>query len=115
MGRLENKIAVITGATSGIGEAVAVMYANEGAKIVAVGRNEAKGADVVNKITDNGGEAIFVKCDLRIPAEINSVKESTIKKFGRIDILFNAAGVLIHKPFLEQNMEDLDLIFETNF
>jgi len=115
MGRLDNKIAVVTGATSGIGEAVAIMYAKEGAKVVAVGRNESKGGEVVKKITGNGGETIFLKCDLRNISEIRKIKEETVKKFGRIDILFNAAGVLVHKPFLEQNMDDLNLIFETNF
>jgi NAD(P)-dependent dehydrogenase (short-subunit alcohol dehydrogenase family) len=115
MGRLDNKIAVVTGATSGIGEAVALMYAKEGAKVAAVGRNESKGNEVVKKISGSGGEAIFIKCNLRNISEIPKIKEVTIKKFGRIDILFNAAGVLVHKPFMEQNMDDLNLIFETNF
>ena len=115
MGRLEDKIAIVTGATSGIGEAVATMYAKEGARVVAVGRNESKGNELVNSITGNGGEAVFVKCDLRIIDNIPGIKDEAIKEFGRIDILFNSAGVLVHKPFLEQNMEDLNLIFETNF
>ncbi len=115
MGRLDNKIAVVTGATSGIGEAVALMYAKEGAKVAAVGRNEPKGNEVVKKIAGSGGKAIFIKCNLRNISEIPKIKDETVKKFGRIDILFNAAGVLVHKPFLEQNMDDLNLIFETNF
>jgi NAD(P)-dependent dehydrogenase (short-subunit alcohol dehydrogenase family) len=115
MGRLENKVAVVTGATSGIGEAVAIMYAKEGAKVVVVGRNERKGAEVVRRIAGEGREAIFVKCDLRNIDEIPTIKNEAIKKFGRIDILFNSAGVLVLKPFLEQNMEDLNYIFETNF
>jgi NAD(P)-dependent dehydrogenase (short-subunit alcohol dehydrogenase family) len=115
MGRLDNKIGVVTGATSGIGEAVAIMYAKEGAKVVAVGRNESKGTELVNKIAGNGGEAIFVKCDLRNIEDIPVIKDEAMKRFGRIDILFNAAGVLVHKPFLEQTMDDLNLIFETNF
>jgi NAD(P)-dependent dehydrogenase (short-subunit alcohol dehydrogenase family) len=115
MGRLDNKIAIVTGATSGIGEAVALMYAKEGAKVAAVGRNELKGNELVKKITGSGGEAIYIKCNLRNISEIPRIKDETIKKFGRIDILFNAAGVLVLKPFLEQSMDDLNLIFETNF
>jgi NAD(P)-dependent dehydrogenase (short-subunit alcohol dehydrogenase family) len=115
MGRLENKIAIVTGATSGIGEAVAIVYAKEGAKVVAIGRNESKGAELVKKIAANKGEAIFARCDLRNIHEIPVIKDKAIKKFGRIDILFNCAGVLVHKPFLEQNIDDLNLIFETNF
>jgi NAD(P)-dependent dehydrogenase (short-subunit alcohol dehydrogenase family) len=114
MNRLENKIAVVTGATSGIGEGVAYMYAKEGAKVVAVGRNEEKGAEVVKKIKETGGEAIFVKCDLRKIDEIKKIKEAALKEYGRIDVLFNSAGVLVHKPFLEQTMKDFDLIVETN-
>lgn len=115
MGRLEDKIAIVTGATSGIGEAVATMYAKEGAKVVAIGRNETKGTELVNRIIGNGGEATFVKCDLRNIDDIPLIKDEAIERFGRIDILFNSAGVLVHKPFLEQNMEDLNFIFETNF
>jgi NAD(P)-dependent dehydrogenase (short-subunit alcohol dehydrogenase family) len=115
MGRLENKIAIVTGATSGIGEATAIRFAQEGAKVVAVGRNASKGAQVVKKISDNGGEAVFAACNLRNIEEIPSIKEAALAAFGRIDILINAAGVLVHKPFLEQTMDDLNFIFETNF
>lgn len=115
MGRLDNKIAVITGATSGIGEAVALMYAKEGAKVAAVGRNAENGNKLVDKISKDGGKAIFIQCDLRDVESIPKIKDEVLEKYGRIDILFNSAGVLVHKPFLEQNIEDLELIFETNF
>lgn len=115
MGHMENKIAVVTGATSGIGEAVALMYAKEGADIVAVGRNEKKGQEVVDKITAMGREAIFVRCDLRKKEDICALKKAAMDKFQRVDVLFNAAGVLVHKPFLEQNDEDFNLIMETNY
>jgi NAD(P)-dependent dehydrogenase (short-subunit alcohol dehydrogenase family) len=115
MDRLKGKVAIVTGATSGIGEAVAIMFANEGATVVAVGRNESKGHALEEKIIQGGGEAMFKQCDLRKIEELPSIKDETLKRYGRIDILINAAGVLVHKPFLEQTIEDLNLIFETNF
>ena len=115
MGRLKEKVAIVTGAASGIGEAVSIRFAREGAKVVAVDINESKGHAVVEKIIRYDGEAMFKKCDLRRIEEIPPIKDATLKRYGRIDILINAAGVLVHKPFLEQTMEDLNLIFETNF
>lgn len=115
MGRLENKVAVITGATSGIGEAVALMYVKEGAKVVAVGRNQAKGDALAAKIREMGGEGIFVPCDLRKKESIQALKDAAYEKFGHVDILFNSVGVLVHKPFLEQNDEDFNFIMETNY
>ena len=91
------------------------MYAKEGVDIVAVGRNEKKGQEVVDKITAMGREAIFVRCDLRKKEDICALKKAAMDKFQRVDVLFNAAGVLVHKPFLEQNDEDFNLIMETNY
>lgn len=115
MGRLENKIAVVTGATSGIGEAVSLMYVKEGAKVVCVGRNAEKGNELVKKIEAIGGEGSFVQCDLRKFEDIEKLKAAVDEKYDHVDILFNSAGVLVHKPFLEQNKEDFDLIMETNY
>lgn len=115
MGRLDNKIAVITGATSGIGEAVALMYVKEGAKVVTAGRNAEKGTVLVEKIKEMGGEGIFVPCDLRKKEDVAALKEAAYKAYDHVDILFNAAGVLVHKPFLEQNDDDFNYIMETNY
>ena len=114
MNRLKDKVAVVTGATSGIGEAVAVMYAAEGASIVLVGRNAEKGEATAAKIRENGGEAVFVRCDVTKKEDIENLKNAAYEKYGRVDILFNCAGVLVHKPFLEQNDEDFELITQTN-
>ncbi len=115
MGRLENKVAVVTGATSGIGEAVALMYVKEGAKVVTVGRNEEKGKVLTDKIAAMGGESIFVSCDLRKKESIETLKKAAYDRFGKVDILFNSAGVLVHKPFLDHTDEDFDFIMETNY
>ncbi|MBR6950116.1 MAG: SDR family oxidoreductase [Oscillospiraceae bacterium] len=114
MNRLKDKVAVVTGATSGIGEAVAVMYAAEGASVVLVGRNAEKGEATAAKIRENGGEAVFVRCDVTKKEDIENLKNAAYEKYGRVDILFNCAGVLVHKPFLEQNDEDFELITQTN-
>ncbi|MCR5846442.1 MAG: SDR family oxidoreductase [bacterium] len=115
MGRLDNKTAVVTGATSGIGEASAIMFAKEGATVVCTGRNRERGAAVVKKIEDAGGKAYFFPADLTIKEELLALHDFALKTLGHIDILMNNSGVLVHKPYLEHTDEDLDLIFKTNF
>lgn len=115
MGRLENKKAVITGGTSGIGEATAIMYAKEGAEVVITGRNAEKGEAIVKQITDDGGKAWFIAADLRDKDSIKKLFDFAIEKMGSVNVLMNNAGVLVHKPFLEHNDDDMNLIFETNY
>lgn len=115
MGRLDNKIAVVTGATSGIGQGTAIMFAKEGAKVVAVGRNADAGAETLKTIKDAGGDAIFLPVDLRDRESVAGIKAAALEAYGAPNVLFNAAGVLVHKPFLEHNDDDLDLIMTTNF
>jgi NAD(P)-dependent dehydrogenase (short-subunit alcohol dehydrogenase family) len=91
--KLRNKVAIITGATSGIGKATAQLFANEGAKVVVVGRDESKGRDVCEAIIKDGGQAIFVKTDVSKSSEVKRMVDETIRKFGQIDILFNNAGI----------------------
>ena len=114
MGRMENKIAVVTGVGSGIGKAVAIMFAKEGAKVVAVNRS-ARGQDTVDKILAGGGDAIFVQTDLRKKEAVDQVYDAALKKYGTITTLANCAGVLVHAPFLEHTDQDYDLISETNY
>src|SRR5579862_3316554 len=91
--RLKNKVALITGGTSGIGEATALLFAKEGAKIAVTGRHEKRGHAVTEKILNHGGEAIFLRTDVRKAAECRRAVEETVGVFKRIDILFNNAGV----------------------
>lgn len=115
MGRMEGKLAVVTGGTSGIGRAVAVMYAKEGAKVVFTGRNAERGAEVEKAIADEGGQGWFVAADLRNKDDVKKIYDFALEKLGHVNVLFDSAGVLVHKPYLEQTDEDLQLIFETNF
>lgn len=93
-GRLTNKIAIITGATSGIGKATALLFADEGADIVITGRRADLGEDVLNGIRSKGVRGVFVQADHTNADDCRRVVESAIKEFGRIDILFNNAGIV---------------------
>lgn len=92
MDRLKSKVAIITGATSGIGEASAKLFAREGAKVVLVGRSEEKGKRIEEEISKAGGEALFVHADVSKEADCKEMIDRTVEKYGRLDILFNNAG-----------------------
>ncbi len=112
--RLENKAALITGGTSGIGEAVACLFAREGAKVAITGRNESRGHAVTAKILESGGQAIFVRTDVRKAADCKRAVDSILGAFGRLDILFNNAGVFFPKTTLECTEEEWDLQIDIN-
>jgi NAD(P)-dependent dehydrogenase (short-subunit alcohol dehydrogenase family) len=88
------KVAVVTGATSGIGHACAVAFANEGAKIVCVGRNEDALKEVAQEIRNAGAEALTIRADLSNETEADHVIDQAINTFGGVDVLVNAAGFL---------------------
>ena len=90
--RLEDRTALITGGTSGIGEATSWLFGKEGASVAVVGRNTERGKSVAKCISDAGGTAIFVQADVRKSDDCRTAVERTIETFGRLDILFNNAG-----------------------
>src|SRR5215470_17387242 len=90
---IENKVALITGGTTGIGRDTAVLFAKEGAKVVFSGRREAEGNETLNRIRAAGGEGFFVKSDVSKAAEVESLVQNTVEKYGRLDIAFNNAGI----------------------
>jgi NAD(P)-dependent dehydrogenase (short-subunit alcohol dehydrogenase family) len=112
--RLANKAALITGGTSGIGEATALLFAREGAKVAITGRNETRGHAITAQILERGGEAIFLRADHRKAAECHRTVEETVRRFGRIDILFNNAGVFYPHTILECSEEEWDLQIDIN-
>lgn len=112
--RLSDKIAIITGATSGIGRATAVRFAEEGATVVATGRNAEQGRRTEEQIRAAGGEGLFLRHDVTTEASWNEVISETIKRFGRIDILVNNAGTFLVKPIGETTEEDWDFMWKTN-
>ncbi len=93
-GRLANKVAIITGATSGIGKATALLFADEGAALVLTGRRAALGEAVANEIRSRGARCVYVVADHTQAEDCQRVVDVALKEFGRIDILFNNAGIV---------------------
>jgi len=112
--RLKNKIALITGGTSGIGEATAVLFAKEGAKVAITGRNEGRGHVVAAQIVKDGGKAVFIRTDVRLAAECRHAVDETVRAFDRLDILFNNAGVFYPHTILDCTEEQWDLQMDIN-
>ena len=92
--KLQGKVAIITGAGAGIGEATAILFAQEGAKIICNSISDSA-SKVVKKIKDLGGEALFIQADVSREEDAKKIIDITIKEFGKIDILFNNAGIVI--------------------
>ena len=93
MKSLENKVAIITGAGSGIGKAAAILFAKEGAKVVVSDISEANGSSAVEEIKKNGGEAFFVKADSSKAEDNEALVKQTVQKYGTLDIAVNNAGI----------------------
>ncbi|MFD1255928.1 SDR family NAD(P)-dependent oxidoreductase [Mucilaginibacter terrae] len=115
MERLKNKIALITGGNAGIGKAVARAYINEGAKVAISGRS-ARDSDRVNALIDELGEdVLYVQADVSVEEDVKNLIEAVIKRFGRLDIAINNAGVASEsKPFIEHTTEDYDKVLGIN-
>ena len=92
-GQFQDKVALITGGSSGIGWAASQIFAREGAKVVVADINVPGGEEVVKKIKESGGEATFIKTDVRIVTEIEAMVSETLKKYGRLDYAFNNAAI----------------------
>lgn len=112
--RLENKIAVVTGAGKGIGWGIATVLSKEGAKVVVVDWDEIAGARTAEEIRRSGGDAIFVKCDVSNEDQVKAMVRMAIDKYGRIDVLVNNAGVGVYKPVLEATSQDWDYCLSVN-
>lgn len=112
--RLADKVALITGGTSGIGEAAALLFAKEGAKVAITGRNESRGHAVTSRILEQGGHAVFIRTDVRKANECSRAVDETLAAFGHLDILFNNAGVFYPHTTLECSEEEWDLQIDIN-
>lgn len=111
----DNKVVIITGATSGIGEASAKAFAKEGANVILVGRNNERGTKIEKEILASGSKAIFVQCDVSKEDDVQKLIDKVITKFGEIDILFNNAGVTFPSMEIERMpFEDWKKTFDIN-
>ena len=117
--RLQNKVAIITGSGSGIGRASAVMFAKEGAKVVVNGRQQKTIDETVQLINAQGGQAIGIQADVSKREDVKRLIDQTIEAYGRIDILFNNAGVGYSSqyamgPLQDTPEEDWDAVMNIN-
>jgi len=114
MGQLSGKVAVITGATSGIGKGCAIEMAKAGAKLVVTGRNEERGANTVRLVQEVGGEVIFVRQDVTVEADWLKVMDATISTYGRLDCLLSNAGEAVIKPLEKLTLDDLQFLLRVD-
>lgn len=112
--RFEGKVAVVTGAGSGIGRAIAVGFGVEGARVVIAGRTESRLLETADLIAKAGSTACAVRADVGLSADVDNLVQSAVKEFGGIDIFVNNAGIVRTGPIVEVSEEDWDLVLRTN-
>lgn len=112
--RLKNKIAIITGAGSGIGRASALAFAREGAKVLAADWSEAGGQETVKLIKKQKGRAVFMKVDVSSAADAENMVKQCLAEYGRVDILFNNAGIVKMGALAETTEADWDQVINVN-
>ncbi|WP_245154514.1 SDR family NAD(P)-dependent oxidoreductase [Halorussus marinus] len=113
--RFEGETVLVTGSTRGIGAGVAERFAREGANVVVTGRSEDDGAATVADVEAAGGEATFVRADMRDPDDIAALVEATAAEYGGLDVLVNNAGVETDTGAAEASIDDWELVLETDF
>src|SRR5271156_6627730 len=115
MSKLNNKVALVTGASRGIGAAIAKRLAADGAKVaITYSKGVDAAASVVHEIERAGGRAIAIQADATDAQAVAAAVEQTVAAFGRLDVLVNNAGTAIPKPFVEATLEELDRVLDIN-
>ena len=114
MGLLAGKVALVTGGTSGIGAASAILFASEGARVALAGRRVAEGEAIVAKIKAAGGDALFIRADLGDTSAIPAMIERVVEVYGRLDAAFNNAGTATGGPIEATSESEWDRVIDTN-
>jgi len=109
---LDGKVAMVTGAASGIGRGISIRLAEMGASVSVLDIDESKGSETAVEIEAQGGEAVFMKCDVRRAADCRRAVETVIERSGKIDILCNCAGIAIRKDIVELTEDEWDLALD---
>jgi len=112
--RFEGRVALVTGASSGIGAATALRLATEGARVALVGRDAARGEQIVDEITRGGGEAAFLNCDVTDEGAVERMVDAVLARFGRVDVLVNNAGIINFGSVVDARVDEWDLLMATN-
>ena len=113
-GRLDGKVAIVTGGNSGIGEATAHLFAREGAKVALMARREEEGARVQDAIRGEGGDATYIQCDVTDRSAVDSAVEKAVQTYGGVDVLFNNAGHGARGNFPDEEDDAWDSVIEVN-
>jgi NAD(P)-dependent dehydrogenase (short-subunit alcohol dehydrogenase family) len=114
MGRLDNKVAVVTGAAMGIGKATALLMAHEGARVAIGDINDTEGEKSAQAIRDNGGEAFFRHTDVASTEQVRELVEATVERYGKLDILVNNAAIAVAGTATDMSEEDWNRVINTN-
>jgi len=112
--RLLGKVAIVTGSARGIGEGIAIRFAEEGATVVIADIKEKEGKEIAQRIKDMGEEAMFLRTDISKEEEIKNMVAKTIASYGKVDILVNNAGVAVATPIEDCTISDYDYVHNTD-